>query len=171
VLNYANACVVLAALSVTQQSTVAAQGGAADASDHAIVFELGAAAGWSPSEGLQPGATFAVEITPIEHWLELEAGVTATRAHRTTETTVDLLIKKPWPISRAFEFMAGVGPEVGHATGAEHATFWGLSAVADLMFWPRANVGWYLEPGYEVTFRQGSTRSGLAIAAGLLIGR
>jgi hypothetical protein len=67
--------------------------------------------------------------------------------------------------------MLGLGPEVGRATGAERRTFWGLSGVADFMVWPRANVGWYVEPGYEVTFRDGRRHHGLAIAAGILIGR
>jgi hypothetical protein len=39
------------------------------------------------------------------------------------------------------------------------------------MFWPRKNIGWYLEPGYEVTFRDGTTHRGIGMAAGLLIGR
>ena len=33
------------------------------------------------------------------------------------------------------------------------------------------NIGWYVEPGYELTFRDGTRHHGLAIAGGLLIGR
>jgi hypothetical protein len=152
-----------------QQGAASTPAVAAETGDHAIVFELGAAGGWSKSEGFQPGGTVAFEVTPIERWLELESGVTAVRKNSTTETSVDLLFKKPWPISRRFEFMAGVGPEVIHAAGTEHRTFWGLEAVADFMIWPRPNVGWYVEPGYELTFRDGTHRSGLGIAVGLLI--
>jgi hypothetical protein len=43
--------------------------------------------------------------------------------------------------------------------------------VLDFMFWPRKNVGWYVEPGYEVTFRGGTTHHGLGISGGMLIGR
>jgi hypothetical protein len=139
--------------------------------DHAIVFELGAEGDWSHTEGFHPGGTFAFEVTPIEHWLELEVGFTAILADAGTEMPVDILFKKPWPISRSFEFMVGAGPEVIHATGRDAGTFWGVSSVLDFMFWPKANVGWYLEPGYEVTFRDGTTHHGLGIAAGLLIGR
>jgi hypothetical protein len=39
------------------------------------------------------------------------------------------------------------------------------------MFWPTRNIGWYIEPGYEVTFRHRATHHGIAVAAGLLIGR
>jgi hypothetical protein len=50
--------------------------------EHTIVFELGWDGEWSRSEGFQPtGSTFAVEITPIEHWLELEIGVTGVRSN------------------------------------------------------------------------------------------
>jgi hypothetical protein len=31
--------------------------------------------------------------------------------------------------------------------------------------------GWHLEPGYELTFREGTTHVGLRMAAGVLIGR
>ena len=58
-----------------------------------------------------------------------------------------------------------------HATGPNSRTFWGIEAVADLMFWPSRNLGWYVEPGYEATFPDGMTKGGMAIAVGLLIGR
>ena len=139
--------------------------------DHAVVFELGAAGDWSRREGAHPGGTFAFEITPIEHWLELEIGMTAIRSEDGTEIPIDVLFKKPWRYSPTFEFMVGIGPEIIRATGPHAATFWGVSSVADFMFWPRRNVGWYVEPGYEATFRQGEKHHGLSIAAGLLIGR
>jgi hypothetical protein len=156
---------------VAAQQTGLTTNGAKPGNDHAIVFELGAAGDWSRSEPLRPGGTFAVEVTPIENWLELETGVTVIRADHSTETSIDLLFKKPWRVSRTFEFMAGAGPEIVHATGTGGATFGGLSAVADFMIWPRTNVGWYVEPGYELTFRNGGRHHGLGIAAGVLIGR
>ena len=110
-------------------------------------------------------------MTPIEHWLELEVGFTAISGDGTTEMPVSVLLKKPWQISRSFEFMIGVGPELVYSAGRERGTSWGVSSVLDFMFWPRRNVGWYVEPGYEVTFRDGATHHGLAVAAGLLIGR
>jgi hypothetical protein len=171
------AAVLLGIVASSLGSTVSAQDLKAekpstqDEGDHALVLELGAAGDWSRHEGFHPGATFAFEVTPIENWLELEIGVTAIRADASTEIPVDVLFKKPWRFSPQFEFMIGVGPELVHATGPDHATFWGLSSVLDFMFWPRKNVGWYLEPGYEVTFRAGTTHHGLGISGGLLIGR
>jgi hypothetical protein len=52
-------------------------------------------------------------------------------------------------------------PELIHETGPHPQTFWGLSSVLDVMLWPRKNVGWYLEPGYEVTFHDGGAHHGL----------
>jgi len=76
------------------------------------VVELGGAAERSLTEGNSSfGPTAAVEFTPIEHWLEIEAGVTPLFRRHSTEWSVDLLFKKPWTISSKFEFMLGVGPE------------------------------------------------------------
>jgi hypothetical protein len=171
------AAVILGIASLTLPASVSAQDlnthtrTPPDERDHALVLELGAAGDWSRAEGYHPGGTFAFEVTPIENWLELEIGVTAIRADRSTEIPVDVLFKKPWRFSPQFEFMIGIGPELIHATGPDHATFWGLSSVLDFMFWPRKNLGWYVEPGLEVTFRDGAKRQGLGISAGLLIGR
>jgi hypothetical protein len=138
---------------------------------HALVLELGPAGDWSPSEGLHLGGTFALEVTPLEHWLELECGLTVLHADGGAELTFDVLFKRPWRVSSQIEFMVGVGPQIVRRAGPRGATFGGLAAVADLMVWPRKNVGWYVEPGYEVTFRRGDRQSALGIAAGLLIGR
>ena len=165
------ACVASLASNASAQNLRPQQNAAPDEGDHALVLELGAAGDWSRDEGFQPGVTFAFEVTPIENWLELEIGFTAIRADGSTEMPVDVLFKKPWRFSSQFEFMIGAGPELVHVTGPNQATFWGVSSVLDFMFWPRRNVGWYVEPGYEVTFRGGTTRHGLGIAAGLLIGR
>ncbi len=61
--------------------------------------------------------------------------------------------------------MIGVGPEIVHATGPDRTTFWGLSSVLDFMFWPCKNVGWYAEPGYDVTFHGGAAHHGLGVEA------
>jgi hypothetical protein len=142
-----------------------------DDTEHVVVYELGWEGDWSHAEGLNHGATAAVEFTPIARWLEIEIGASAVHHADGTEYPVDVLFKKPWDLSRRVELMAGVGPEVIHATGPSSGTFRGVSAVLDLMVWPTKRVGWYLEPGYEVTFRQGTRVPGIAVAAGLLIGR
>jgi len=79
------------------------------------IVELGAA----PSRNLKDhasslGPTVAVEVSPIERWLELEAGVTPSFGRHSTEWATDLLFKKPWTLSPKVEFMAGIGPEWIH---------------------------------------------------------
>jgi hypothetical protein len=137
------------------------------------VLEIGGAANWNfKGGGSSLGPTVAVEVTPIENWLELEAGVTPLFARHSTEWDVDLLFKKPWTLSKKAEFMLGVGPEWVHITKFGTATN-SLSgeAVLDFMFWPAAKhrFGWYVEPGYEYNFGRGHEQS-LGISGGLLIG-
>jgi hypothetical protein len=138
----------------------------------AAVVEIGGAAGWNVKGGAAAfGPDFAVEVTPIENWLELEAGTTPLFGRHSTEWDTDLLFKKPWTLSKKVEFMFGVGPEWVHTR--EYGTTANSAAgevVGDFMFWPFAKrrFGWYLEPGYEYSFGRGHERS-IGISAGLLI--
>lgn len=140
--------------------------------DPIAIVELGAATSWNFSGG---AATFApnlaAEVTPIENWLELEAGTTPLFTRHSVEWDTDLLFKKPWTLSRKVEFMFGVGPEWIHT--AEYGVTTnslGGEVVLDFMFWPskKHRFGWYLEPGYEYNFGRGHERS-VGISGGLLI--
>ena len=83
-----------------------------EADKEIAVIEVGAATSISQKGGSASfGPDFAVEVTPIENWLELEAGVTPLFTAHSTEWGVDLLFKKPWTLSNTVEFMFGVGPE------------------------------------------------------------
>ncbi|HXN29888.1 MAG TPA: hypothetical protein VN902_22390 [Candidatus Acidoferrales bacterium] len=136
------------------------------------VVELGAAAGWNiASGGSNVAPTAAVEATPIEKWLELEAGVTPIFSRHSTEWDVDLLFKKPWTLSKKVEFMAGVGPEWVHVRqGGVTTNSVAGEVVLDFMFWPskKRRFGWYLEPGYEYGFGRAHERSA-GLSGGLLI--
>jgi hypothetical protein len=138
----------------------------------AAIVELGGAGSWTLNGGAASfGPTVAVEVTPIENWLELEAGVTPTFGRHSTEWGTDLLFKKPWTLSNKVEFMFGVGPEWIHTRENRMTTnSLGGEAVLDFMFWPsvKRRFGWYLEPGYEYNFGRGHERS-IGITAGLLI--
>ena len=144
-----------------------------DAQEEVAIIEIGVA----PSRNLKDhrssfGPTVAVEVTPIEKWLELEAGVTPSFGRGTTEWATDLLFKKPWTLSPALELMAGVGPEWIHTreSGAT-ANSIGGEAVLDFMFWPRRwkhKYGWYVEPAYEYNFGKGHEQS-IGASFGLLI--
>jgi hypothetical protein len=145
----------------------------AEADKEIAVVEIGAAASQSlTGGGSSVGPDFAVEVTPIENWLEIEAGVTPLFGPHSTEWDVDLLFKKPWTLSKKVEFMAGVGPEWVHTRqhGVTTNSVAG-EAVGDFMFWPSAGkhrFGWYLEPSYDYSFGRGHEQS-IGISGGLLI--
>ncbi len=137
------------------------------------IIEVGGATSWNIEGG---AATFApnlaAECTPIENWLELEAGVSPFYTRNSTEWDTDLLFKKPWTISRQAEFMLGVGPQWVHLKQAGKVTNSISGEVAgDFMFWPtgKRRFGWYLEPAYDYSFGSSHEQS-IGMSAGLLIG-
>jgi hypothetical protein len=136
------------------------------------IVELGGAGSWNLKGGASSfGADLAAEITPIENWLEIEAGVTPLFTRHSTEWDTDLLFKKPWTLSKKAEFMFGVGPEWVHTRQYGITTnSVAVEAVLDFMFWPsgKHKFGWYLEPGYDYDFGRGHQQS-LGITGGLLI--
>ena len=141
--------------------------------DPSVILELGAATSWNTTGG---AATFApnlaAETTPIENWLELEAGVSPFVTKNSTEWDTDLLFKKPWTLTRRAEFMLGIGPEwvCLRQNGTTSNSIAGEVA-GDFMFWPtgKHRFGWYLEPAYDYNFMSGHQQS-IGISAGLLIG-
>ena len=161
-------CLLTAALFLCAREAAAQSG---DKEPVAIV-ELGGASAWEvKGGGWSLGPNVAVEVTPIEKWLELEAGTTPLFRRHSTEWDTDLLFKKPWLLSKKVEFMAGVGPEWVH-TRAYGVTTNALAgeAALDFMFWPspKRRLGWYLEPAYDYSFRAGHEQS-LGVSFGLLI--
>ena len=145
----------------------------AEDTEPAAVIELGAAGNRSLTEGQSSfGPTVAVEVTPIENWLELEAGITTLFRRHSTEWSIDFLFKKPWTLSDKMEFMLGVGPEWIHTNAYGIKLNSAAAEVApDFMFWPsrKHRLGWYLEPSYEYKFGPEHEHS-LGITGGLLIG-
>uniref|UniRef100_A0A372ISW5 Uncharacterized protein n=1 Tax=Paracidobacterium acidisoli TaxID=2303751 RepID=A0A372ISW5_9BACT len=136
------------------------------------ILELGASTSWNFRGG---AATFApnlaAEVTPVENWLELEAGVAPYCTRNSTEWDTDLLFKKPWTLSPKTEFMAGMGPEWVHLrqNGRVTNSIAGELA-ADFMFWParKHHFGWFLEPAYDYSFAGGHEQS-IGMSGGLLI--
>jgi len=104
--------------------------------EHVAVLELGGAAFWNVKDGSSSfGPSVAVEVTPIENWLELEVGTTALFRRHSTEWGTDLVFKKPWDLSPKVEFMLGLGPEWVHAKQYGVTTnSISIQAVADFMF-------------------------------------
>jgi hypothetical protein len=108
-MKHAQFAVLIASLCLCSLSAAAQS----DEKEPIAVVELGAAASRSLNDG-SSGPTVAVEVTPIENWLELEAGVTPLFNRPSTEWDTDLLFKKPWTLSKRAEFMFGAGPEWVH---------------------------------------------------------
>ena len=136
------------------------------------VVEVGVAPGWNLNDGgSSVGPALGFEFSPINKWLEIEAGVTAGFARHSTEWDTDLLFKKPWTLSKRVEFMFGLGPVWVHTSqpGAAKNSLAGEVAL-DFMFWPsrKRRFGWYLEPGYDYNFGPGHMKSA-GISGGLLI--
>lgn len=140
--------------------------------DPAAIVELGAATSWNVKGGAATFAPdFAVEVTPIENWLELELGTSPFFTKSSTEWDTDLLFKKPWTLSKKVEFMAGVGPEWVHIKQNGVVTNSVAGEVAgDFMFWPakKHRFGWYLEPAFDHGFGRGHENS-IGASGGLLI--
>jgi len=136
------------------------------------VAEIGGAASLDiKGNGASYGYNIAVEVTPIEDWLELEMGITSSFGIQLREQDVDLLFKKPWTLSPKAEFMFGLGLAWNHQNSYGTISNTGSGEVAlDFMFWPLAKhrFGWYLEPAYEYGFSQGHEQS-IGMSAGLLI--
>jgi hypothetical protein len=140
--------------------------------DHTAVFELGGAADWGLTGGPAGlGGTLAVEVTPIERWLELEAGLTGLAWNGRRELSTDLVFKKPFQLSSSVEFMAGVGPELSwDLTKPHHPRSLATEFVLDFMFWVTRNVGWYAEPSYSLTGFHATSSRALGLTAGLIVG-
>ena len=146
--------------------------GASEDKDHAAILEIGASTNWNVTGGAATFApNFAVETTPIENRLELEAGVSPFYTRNSTEWDSDLLFKKPWTISPKAELMLGIGPEWVHLTQNGKSTTSIAGEVAgDFMFWParKHRFGWFLEPAYDYSFERGHQQS-IGMSGGLLI--
>jgi hypothetical protein len=136
------------------------------------IAEFGAATSSDLKAGKSSlGYSAAVEMTPIEDWLELELGVTPTFGSHFRETDADILFKKPWTFSPKLEFMFGVGLAWAHAKDHNVTTNTASGEVAlDFMLWPYKNrrFGWYLEPAFDYRFSREREQSA-GISGGLLI--
>ena len=164
-------CLPARGQSSSQTSSVPTQETTQD-KDPIAILEVGAATSWNVTGGAATFApNFAVETTPIENWLEIEAGVSPFFTRNSTEWDTDLLFKKPWTLSRNVEFMLGVGPEWVHLRqNATTSNSISGELAGDFMFWParRRRFGWFLEPSYDYAFAGGHQQS-IGMSGGLLI--
>ncbi len=139
----------------------------------AAILEVGAAGEWATKGGGAPsfGPSLAAEITPIDHWLEIEGGVTPLFSRGRTEWDSDLLFKKPFTLSQGTEFMIGAVPSWSHTVAHGRSDdAMGVEAGLDFMFWPwkGRTFGWYIEPSFGYSFASGHEQA-LGVSVGLLI--
>ena len=142
------------------------------APEHTIILGVGGATELELANGsLHAGGNVMVEWDAIENWLEFEVGASLLAADRGVEAPVDLLVKKPFQLTRWAEVMIGIGPEVVLVSNpATKSTYFGGVAALDFMFWPWGrHVGLWVEPEYDLVFRDGLSH-GLGSSAGLLLG-
>jgi hypothetical protein len=132
--------------------------------DHrGAVLEIGTAGEWGLKDGKTSiGPSIAIEVTPIEHWLEIEAGITPLMGKGGTEWEADLVFKKPFQLSKNAEFMVGLGPQWSSTNS------FGTVAVLDFMIWTTPQFGWFVEPSYSYAFSRGHEQN-LGVNVGLLI--
>jgi hypothetical protein len=152
---------LVAGLIATAGQTLA--GERSDDDRHGAVLEIGTAGEWGLKDGKTSiGPSIAIEVTPIEHWLEIEAGITPLLGKGGTEWEADLVFKKPFQLSKNVEFMVGLGPQWS-STNA-----FGAVAVLDFMIWTTPQFGWFVEPSYSYAFTRGHDQN-LGVNVGLLI--
>ena len=140
--------------------------GSGDA-DPVAIFELGASGEREISEHTSHvGPAVGIEVEPIEDWLEIEFGAATFRSRAATNWELDLPFKLPLRLSNNIELMPGLGPTWAHTTATgERSSTWGSEVVLDLFIWRSKRFGWFLEPGYGITFGAGNKKS-----AGLTVG-
>ena len=145
---------------------------AAWASDTEAELEIGAVAERTvaANAATHAGPSVAIEFTPIEHWLELEAAVGRFQIGGAAEWETEVAVKKPFDLSPRVELMLGLGPTWTHSGAPlEQSNSFGAELVLDLQFWRSRRWGWFIEPSYSVGFSRGSERA-VAITAGVLVG-
>lgn len=142
-----------------------------DELEHTIIFGLGGASEIELRGGsLHAGLNVFVEYEAIPNWVELELGASILAAEGGREVPIDLLIKKPFRLTRQLELMIGVGPQIVRVSGTDrNGTFAGGELVFDLMFWPARHFGLWIEPTYAFLFRDGVSHS-IGATGGVLVG-
>ena len=116
-----------------------------------VVLEVGPAVEWGlGDEGKTKfGPSVALAVTPIEHQLEIEFGVTSLFDHGKADWEGEIVFKKPFELSKNLELLVGLGPQ-----WATSSNSFGAVAKLDLVYWKTSQVGVFLEPSYSYAFNR-----------------
>jgi hypothetical protein len=136
----------------------------ADAGHHDVVLEIGSAAEWGVADGKTSfGPSFALAVTPIEHVLEVEFGLTPIISSGNVNWEGEIVFKKPFELSKNVELLVGVGPEWATPNNS-----FGVVAKLDLVYWKTPQYGWFVEPSYSYALN-GEHEQNLTLKIGLLL--
>ena len=136
----------------------------AEAEHRAAVLEIGAAGEWGiPGGNGSFGPSVGLAVTPIEHLLEIEFGVSPMINGGVVDWKSEIIFKRPFELSKNLELMVGVGPGWSMSTNTVSAI-----AMLDLMYWTTPQYGWFVEPSYSYAFN-GEHEKNLGLKVGLLI--
>lgn len=136
-----------------------------------FVLGLGGALALDPrAREINGGGTAFLEIEVIERWLEIELGVSVVTARPGVEMSSDILLKKPFQLRKGIELMVGVGPEIVQTfASGPRRTYFGVAGALDFMFWPTKHVGFWVQPGYDLVFRDRASL-GFGTTGGPIVG-
>lgn len=137
-----------------------------------VVVELGGGGEWDVHGGAGAyGPNVALEFEVIEHWLEIETGVSPRFEHGESEVEFELIFKKPFELSESMEMVLGAGPVwVHHGHENPRDSIAGEASIT-FVYWPeeKHKVGYFVEPSYSYNFGEGHEQA-VGAKAGLYIG-
>jgi hypothetical protein len=155
---------VVAAVALVAGFSRAFAGEPAAAEHRNLVLEVAPAGEWGLNDDRKTsfGPSFALAVTPIEHQLEVEFGLTPLFDHARVNWESEIVFKKPFELSKNLELLVGVGPQ-WTTPGNSFAAV----AKLDLVYWKTSQIGWFVEPSYSYAFNGGHEQN-LTLKAGFL---
>jgi hypothetical protein len=132
-------------------------------------FEMAGSGGWGLRRGgSSAGPEVALEYTVIEHWLEIEGGFSPQFSKGEAEYDSGLIFKKPFELSKSFEFLIGAGPVWLHRADTDSVA---TEAIVEFKYfpWPEKHVAFFIEPDFAYDFGKGHEQS-IGVTAGLYVG-
>src|SRR3984893_16423077 len=135
-----NKIIVLLALDTASPAASAAETGSVE---HTVIIGGGGAIERELGErSTHAGANVFLEYEAIEGWLELELGASWLAIPGGTELPNDLLVQKPFSLTREADLLDGAGPQIVRVFHPnEGGTFLGVEFALDFMYWPTKHVG------------------------------
>ncbi|MGO9546911.1 MAG: hypothetical protein ACLPPF_19220 [Rhodomicrobium sp.] len=154
---------------LTAALLLVAGGAQAEDKEPSLGFEMAGVGSWGlPHGGSSFGPEVALEYTVMEDWLEIEGGFSPQFSKGQVEFDTGIVFKKPFELSKSFEFIIGAGPTWVHKLDTDSVA--GEAIVEFKYFpWPERHIAVFVEPGYSYDFGRGHEQS-LGVTLGLYVG-